>query len=68
MKKYYMTAERTLSLGFEIEAENDEAAQLKAMELFGALQTSSEEFESGGETFDYALDDSEGRVVVDWDE
>ena len=50
---YNITMERTLSLSVDFEAKNDDEALAKAEQIYYGAK--AEEFEDGGEAFDYAL-------------
>lgn len=63
--KYCITMERTQRVAVWFEAENDEAAEQKAERIYD--DTMPEDFESGSEEYDYALEDvSDGRTIIDW--
>lgn len=61
-----MTAERTLRIAVTFEAENDEAAEKKADELFADMIEHPERFEGGDIEHDSALCDDGDRTIVDW--
>lgn len=65
MKKYCITMERTQRVAVWFKAKNDEAAEKEAERINDAAKP--EDFESGDEERNYALDDvSDGRTIIDW--
>lgn len=62
--KYYITIERSLSRGYEIEANSEEEMQRKAEELLASLMEIPSEMEDGGESWDYAVSGEDGQDVI----
>lgn len=63
--EYCITMERTQRVAITFTADNDDEALLKAAELNSAATPA--DFEGGDEEHDYALCDSSGNLLVDWD-
>ncbi len=65
--KYCITIERTQRIAVWFDAEDDEAAEEKAGEIYNTTQDHPHEFESGDTEYDYALDREDGGTILDWD-
>lgn len=63
--EYCITMERTLRVAVTFTAESDDEAMEKAVGIKRAAATAY--FEGGTEEHDYALCDTAGRMLVDWD-
>lgn len=62
--KFCITMERVQRISVEFEADGDDEAQEKAVEIYD--QATPADFEKGTEEHDYALCDHTGRTLVDW--
>ena len=62
--EYCITMERTQRVAFSFTADNDDEALKKAAELNRTAAPT--DFEAGDEEHDYALCDSAGHLLVDW--
>ena len=64
--KYFITMEQTRRIAAYFEADCNEDAEVKAIQI--NRSTSSEDFESGDEERDYALYNQDtGQTIVEWD-
>jgi hypothetical protein len=63
--EYCITMERTQRVAVTFTAESDDEAMEKAAEINTAAKPA--DFEGGAEEHDYALCDTAGRILVDWD-
>lgn len=64
--KVYLTIERTLSRGYEIDVDSPEQVEEKALELMAQLTADPQQMEDGGESWDFAADDEEGCTLIPW--
>ena len=64
--KVYLTIERTVSRGYEIEVNSEEEVEEKALDLMAQLMQDPRQMEDGGESWDFAADDEEGRTLIPW--
>ena len=64
MGQYCITMEQTLRIAKWFEAEDDEAAENMAAQIYE--ETSIEEYMSGGMEGDYSLVTDDGRTILDW--
>ena len=64
MGQYCITMEQTLCIAKWFEAEDDEAAEEIAAQIYE--ETDMEEFMSGDVEGDYALDSDDGRTILGW--
>lgn len=62
--KYHVSIERTLSRGYEIEADTAEEMRRKAEELQTAAQADPEQLEDSGESWECTITDEAGRTVI----
>lgn len=65
MMEYCITMERTLRVAVHFEASSDDAACEKANEIYD--NATPTDFEAGDVGHDYALCDTSGRTLVDWE-
>lgn len=63
--EYQITMERTQRIALSFTADNDELAEEMAHEL--CTNATPSDFASGDEERDYALCDSGGTLIKDWD-
>ncbi len=63
--EYCITMERIQRVAVSFTADNDDQAMEKAAEINRAA--TSADFEGGTEEHDYALCDTAGRLLIDWD-
>lgn len=64
--KVYLTIERILSRGYEIDVNSEDEVQEKALEILSSLQEDPQQMEDAGESWDFAADDEEGRTLIPW--
>lgn len=64
MGQYCITMEQTLRIAKWFEAEDDEAAEDIAAQIYE--ETDMEEYMSGDTEGDYALDSDDGRTILGW--
>lgn len=64
MAQYCITMEQTLRIAKWFEAEDDEAAEDIAAQIYE--ETDMEEYMSVGMEGDYALDSDDGRTIIGW--
>ena len=64
MAQYCITMEQTLRIAKWFEAEDDEAAEDIAAQIYE--ETDMEEYMSVGMEGDYALDSDDGRIIIGW--
>ena len=65
MMEYCITMERTLRVAVHFKASSDVEACEKAVEIYN--NAAPTDFEAGDEEHDYALCDTRGRTLVDWE-
>lgn len=63
--EYCITMERTQRVAVTFTADSDDEAMEKAAEINTTAKPA--DFEGGTEEHDYALCDTAGRLLVDWD-
>lgn len=63
---YKLTMERTLRIGVEFEADDDEAAVMIANDAYRKAMGTPQEFEGGDIEGDWALCNEEGKDLVVW--
>lgn len=63
--EYCITMERIQRVAVNFTADNDDQAMEKAAEINRAAAPA--DFEGGTEEHDYALCDTAGRLLIDWD-
>ena len=64
--KVYLTIERTLSRGYEIDVNSEDEVEEKALEILSSLQEDPQQMEDAGESWDFAADDESGRTLIPW--
>ena len=64
--KVYLTIERTLSRGYEIDVDSSDQVEEKALELMAQLTADPQQMEDAGESWDFAADDESGRTIIPW--
>ena len=65
MMEYCITMERTLRVAVHFDADSDDKARERAIEIYDSATPAV--FEAGDTEHDYALCDTSARTLVDWE-